>query len=618
MKQTNKDRQVPGILAGLFKLSCFGFLLLAGSANAVVLERISVSSSGTEGNGSSGWPSMSADGRYVAFASAASNLVAGDTNDKLDVFVRDRQTNTIERISQSASGQQGDGHSTSPRITPDGRYVVFESDADNLVPGDIAKGIREIFVVDRETHAIELVSKNALGVVANSDAYLGSISADGQKIAYSSTSTNLVAEDIAGVSHVYVYQRDTGNVLLASRASDGSLADGSSYQPIISDDGSRIVFTSTATNLGDDLSSAYDKVVERDLATGQTRVVSGDMESAVGRYMQYGISPLSADGRYLVFNAFDECTFSTCEVYIVNFEVILADLTEGTFEVISKKLDGMPVGGGDASISSDGRYVAYCSYESGIVEGDTNGNVDVFVYDRKSQLTERVNTSIEGQQSVGNRVELETCWGLVAQSGNGRYVAFYSDASDLVPDDNNQAQDIFLAQVGLGTIEFNLEEPIANQVLSGVGSVRGWAVSPVGIDRVELYVDGMQKGNVPWGGTRRDVAGTYPDYPNADQAGFSTSFGYFHLEDGEHVFKIRAVDKDGIAVEKSVPVNTQNFQTTYIAVPSLVDGNQAQIEVQDNRILIHGLQVDGKDFDVIMGFSKQTQGMVFEGITPAP
>ena len=142
--------------------------------------------------------SISADGRYVAFISDASNLVPGDTNGVTDIFVYDRQTGTIERVSVAADGTQGNGGSCQPSISADGRYVAFSSYASNLVPGD-TNGISDVFVYDRQTDTIERVSVAADGTQGNSYSWQpASISADGRYVAFSSFASNLVPGDTNG------------------------------------------------------------------------------------------------------------------------------------------------------------------------------------------------------------------------------------------------------------------------------------------------------------------------------------------------------------------------------------------------------------------------------------
>jgi Tol biopolymer transport system component len=157
-----------------------------------------VDSSGAEVNAVSCWPDISVDGRYVAFVSLATNLVAGDTNGKADVFVHDRQTKATERVSIDSAGLEGnDDSSGPPTISADGRFVVFASLASNLVAGD-TNGTWDIFVRDRQSQTTQRVSVDSAGLQSNGNCFHPSISADGQTVGFLSDATNLVALDSNG------------------------------------------------------------------------------------------------------------------------------------------------------------------------------------------------------------------------------------------------------------------------------------------------------------------------------------------------------------------------------------------------------------------------------------
>ena len=185
--------------------------------------------------------SISADGRYVAFYSAASNLVPGDTNGTCDIFVYDRQTDTIERVSVAADGTQGNGQSTGPSISADGRYVAFYSAASNLVPGD-TNGMSDIFVYDRQTDTIERVSLAADGTQGNGSSVGRSISADGRYVAFYSIASNLVPGDTNGTCDIFVYDRQTDTIQRVSVAADGTQGNDNSADSSISADGRYVAF----------------------------------------------------------------------------------------------------------------------------------------------------------------------------------------------------------------------------------------------------------------------------------------------------------------------------------------------------------------------------------------
>ncbi len=212
-------------------------------------ERVSVASDGGQAGGASTDPSISGDGRYVAFHSYATTLVAGDTNGAADIFVRDRETSTTVRVSVTTSGTQtAAGDSLYPAISDDGRYVAFVSEATTLVAGD-TNGVRDVFVHDRQTGATERVSVASDGSQANGWSSAVAISADGQRVTYHSAATDLVAGDTNGVWDIFVRDREASSTVRASVASGGGQAFGASEYPAISADGRYVAFRSVATTL---------------------------------------------------------------------------------------------------------------------------------------------------------------------------------------------------------------------------------------------------------------------------------------------------------------------------------------------------------------------------------
>lgn len=209
---------------------------------------VSVSSEGDIGNDSSSSPSISGDGRYVAFSSVADNLVEVDTNNLEDVFVHDRVTGQTKRVSVSEKGVQGNAMALNPVISGDGRYIAFDSDADNLVPDDV-NGYGDVFVYDRKTGQIELASIAADGRQANSHSFSATISYGGRYVAFTSWATILTPMEPDLIMDVYVHDMFSGENTFLSATYDGSLRDGHSITPSISSDGRYVAFHSSAENL---------------------------------------------------------------------------------------------------------------------------------------------------------------------------------------------------------------------------------------------------------------------------------------------------------------------------------------------------------------------------------
>lgn len=213
--------------------------------------RVSLANDGTQANSLRADPALSADGRYVAFLSTASNLTAGDTNATDDVFVHDRQAGETARVSVASDGTQANSSSDNPYLSADGRYVAFRSFASNLVPGD-TNDSADAFVHDRATSETIRVSVAGDGSQSNSGVFAPDsvrMSADGRYISFLSLASNLVADDTNGVADTFVHARVTGETTRVSVATDGSGANGASSTATLSADGRYAAFQSSASNL---------------------------------------------------------------------------------------------------------------------------------------------------------------------------------------------------------------------------------------------------------------------------------------------------------------------------------------------------------------------------------
>jgi hypothetical protein len=209
-----------------------------------VTERVSVNSAGEEGNDASGISAISADGRFVAFGSNATNLIAGG-NLPFSIFVHDRQTGSTEVVSVSSSGRQGEGFSSSPAINDDGRFVAFDSDAENLARGD-RNSITDVFRHDRATGETVIVSVSSDEQQGDSSSHAPAISGDGRFVVFHANSP-LVPEDTNENTDVYVRDVQAGTTVLVSAALDGSAGNGASFIQDISGDGRFVAFVSSAT-----------------------------------------------------------------------------------------------------------------------------------------------------------------------------------------------------------------------------------------------------------------------------------------------------------------------------------------------------------------------------------
>jgi Tol biopolymer transport system component len=412
-------------------------ILVAAPAAAASTTRVSVKSDGKQANGSSSDSSISANGRYVAFDSVASNLVAKDTNGTVDVFVRDRSTGKTKRVSVRSDGKQGKGYSYSPSISANGRYVAFVSGAKNLVARD-TNGTEDIFVHDRVTKKTTRVSVKSNGKEANGgNSFDPSISADGRVVAFESDASNLVARDTNGRDDVFVHDRVTKKTTRVSVKSNGKQGTGgNSFSPSISADGRYVAFTSFAPNLvAKDTNGRLDVFVHDRVTKKTTRVsVTSDGAEGTGESLRPSIS---ANGRYVAFPSYASDLVAGDEKGFV--DVFVRDRVAKKTTRVSVRSDGAE-GTGESyepSISADGRHVAFMSYATNLVAGDTNEAGDVFVHDRVTGKTSRVSVTSDGTEGNGGNSSFASI------SANGRFVAFMSQA-DLVAEDTNEVGDIFV------------------------------------------------------------------------------------------------------------------------------------------------------------------------------
>ena len=275
-------------------------MLLGGGALGQTTERVSVSSSGTQGNKASSYPAISWDGLHVAFESDASNLVLGDAWGFKDAFVHDRLTGNTKLVSKDSSGNQGYGASTTVSVSEDGNYVAFVSYASNLVPDD-TNGVSDIFVRDRQASTTERVSVDSSGNEGNGHSQDPSISGDGRYVAFSSYATNLVPGDSNGVQ-IYVHDRQTGATEQVSVDASGNAGNDDSNGPSISGDGRYVAFYSDATDLVPGDTNGRSDVFVHDRQTGTTERVSVDSSGNQGS--SHSLSPsISVDGRYVAFHS---------------------------------------------------------------------------------------------------------------------------------------------------------------------------------------------------------------------------------------------------------------------------------------------------------------------------
>jgi pimeloyl-ACP methyl ester carboxylesterase len=417
------------------------FLLVAviGSLQALSnqIERISVSSTGGDANGASNYASISADGRFVAFWSQAHNLVSGDSGGG-GIFVRDRENGINERVSISSTGVNAQGNTMFPAISANNRFVAFASNASNLVSGD-TNGVWDIFVRDRQMGITERVSISSLGAQGNGNSNHASVSEDGRFVAFDSYASNLVMGDNNDTYDIFVHDRlndITERVNLSS--TEAQTEPYSSFDPSISGDGRFVAFRSLAPNLVlGDTNLKWDIFV-RDRQAGTTQRVSINNSNVQANDDSID-SAISSDGNFVVFasTASNLVSGDANDLYDLFVRDRQGGITE-RIEVFGEGGGQADYSGLDPCISGDGRFIAFSTYGlDSLVPGDTNNAADIFVYDRQTETNKRVNLSSAGVQAnyVSN---------LASISGDGRFVAFSSLADNLVANDTIGQRDVFV------------------------------------------------------------------------------------------------------------------------------------------------------------------------------
>jgi hypothetical protein len=360
---------------------------------------------------------ISADGRYVVFHSFASNLVPGDFNGQTDIFVRDRVANTTILASKNNSGTPGDSGSLAPSISADGRYVTFSSAASNLVPAD-TNGSPDIFVFDRVAQTIQRVSVDNGGVEGNDGSSNAMISGNGNFIVFWSNASNLVPNDNNGVSDIFVHDRLAGTVERVSVDNSGNEGDSASQYPTISFDGRYVAFHSFATNFASGGNGANAFVYDR-----QTNTIERVSENNAGNpgNISSRFPIISDSGRYVTFESFasdlvPSDTNGSPDTFVY-------DRQTNTIEMISVDDAGNQGNGfsENPSISSDGKYVTFWSNSTNLVPGDTNGLDDFFLHNRANDTTIRIasGTRYGSVSANGNYVILQLSYDTVPGDTNG-------------------------------------------------------------------------------------------------------------------------------------------------------------------------------------------------------
>ncbi len=411
----------------------FAFLILCSAAGAQTTQVVSVSSSGVAGNGHSEWPVISADGRFILWQSQASNLAPGDPDATHDAYLRDVQSGTTEMISVNSSGAHAAGFSLATSMSADGNLAIFFSNATNLAPGDTVSDF-DVFVRDRANGTTAIVSVDSSGVHGNGASEQAVISPDGRYVAFRSSASNLVPNDTNAEWDVFVHDRQTGVTERVTLGPGGAEAHGNSYPTSMSFDGRYVLFSSLAADLVTGDTNNERDIFVHDRQLGLTRRISvstGGVQTNGDSHAGF----MSADGRFATYvcvgnNLVPGDTNGAQDVFV--HELATSATTRVSVASGGGQSNGFATGNG---ITADGRYVSMASTATNLVLGDL-GFSDVFVHDRWSGLTTRV-----GLASDGSAPNAASQGGAI--SSDGRYVTFFTAAGNVVPGIGGGTQQVY-------------------------------------------------------------------------------------------------------------------------------------------------------------------------------
>jgi Tol biopolymer transport system component len=415
-------------------------LILSSTSIAQNAKRVSLGEMGFEGNDNSDIcaSSLSTDGQFLAFDSFATNLVALDYNRHADVFVRDLEQNTTVRVSLNSSGVEGSMASTAPSISGDGRFIAFQSYADNLIIND-QNFDEDVFVHDRQSGQTECISVGMFGRTGNGRSWSPVISADGHYVCFVSRASDLVSADGNWNADVFVYDRWNGSMERISIDSNGVEANSFSESASMSADGRVIAFCSHASNLVVEDSNSRKDIFVHDRLYGDTMRVS--LSETGNQANDQSVEPsISADGKWISFTSFAS-NLHSLDTNGVS-DIFLYDLENSSIDLVRRgagdKISTYP--SSNSTLSADGRFMVFQSGARNWASNDNNGVDDIYLYDRQLTTLERI--------SVGEG-DVEANWDCMRPSmnANASKVVYTTRADNLddnnVDDDNNDKVDVY-------------------------------------------------------------------------------------------------------------------------------------------------------------------------------
>lgn len=372
--------------------------------------RISTDSTGNQAVGGASFVrAISADGRYAVLNSLSTNLVSGDTNGVQDVFINDTLTGATTRINTDSAGHEANGSSSVAAISADGRFIAFNSTATNLVAND-TNGQQDSFIKDTLTGITTRISTDSAGSQVAGGSTVSAISADGRFVAFWSNATSLVAGDTNAAIDSFVKDTLTGITTRVSTDSVGNQATGGhSTVSVISADGRYVGFNSGATNLVSGDTNGQSDAFIKDILTGVTTRISTTSEGIQATGGGTSISAISADGRFVAMDSL-AVNLVSGDTNGEQDSFIKDTLTGATTRISTDRAGNQATGGYSyaAAMSADGRFVAFDSLATNLVTGDTNGQQDSFIKDLSRTGVQQMSGMV-----VLNRVSAGVTLGLV-------------------------------------------------------------------------------------------------------------------------------------------------------------------------------------------------------------
>ncbi len=574
--RSNSTNLVPGDTNNLYDL--FVKDLQTGAVTMVTSD-----SAGNEGNqhfNSDLFAAFSPDSSKVLFTSAASNLVAGDTNGSIDVFVKDLATGVTTRVSTDAAGNQatlGGGQLTltqTPDVvfTPDGTKVAFLSASPNLVPNDTnGTAVADIFVKNLATGAITLVSSDSAGNEGNKTSIAQVFSPDGTKIAFLSDATNLVAGDTNNATDIFIKTLATGAITRVSTSGTGVQGDGNSLYFDFSPDGSKIVFYSLASNFAAGDTNARHDVFIKDLSTGAVTMLSVDSGGNEGNDLSY-LPQFSPDGHKVAFlssasNLLPGDTNGRADIFVKNLDtgvlsVVTSDAAGNFGNFVSDKI----------VFSPDSTKIAFISGSSNLVPGDTNFNgfMDVFVKDLATGEILRTSVSLYGAQADSSSLVMQ-----FSPDGSKLYIS--SQASTLISGDTNGREDVFEVAFARTTDDTIHGAGLNDRIFGGTGKDSLYG------EGGDDYISGGGNSDKMYGGAGNDTL--RGDSANDTQYGGSGDDTYRYDSGLDKIIELTGEGDDIIRLRSSFLPEQMSFRPESGGAFSVVlDAGVNELRIEQNNV----------------------------------